>query len=152
MKALEVSIVPGYFGTVTVPAFDFPLGPVAVPLAVVVVPLLVVVPLAVLVPPFGPVTVAESDVPVRVFVALAEPDTAFPFAPVAVPLAVAVVPFCFTDPVAVLPRLPVTVFCASAEEAGSITRKRASAVAMDRFLEAFFTFTAILQWCIVEFI
>ena len=48
-----------------------PFGPVTVALAEVVpAPLLVVLPEAVVVPPFGPVTDPDSTVPVRVFVML----------------------------------------------------------------------------------
>lgn len=94
-----------------------PCGPVTVALPVVVpLPLLVVVPLAVVVPPFGPLMVADSVVPVRVFVRLPWPLTVLPDALVAVPLAETVVPFCTTAPLAVPPRRPVTVCCATSGE------------------------------------
>jgi dihydroorotase-like cyclic amidohydrolase len=75
---------------------------------------LVVVPLAVVVPPFGPLTVAVPVAPVLVLVAVAVPLTVFPRALVAVPVAVAEVPLVLRLPVAVPPRRPVTVCCASA--------------------------------------
>jgi hypothetical protein len=99
---------------------EVPFGPVTVPLAVVVpFPLLVVVPLAVVVPPFGPVTDPVSVVPVRVLVTLPWALTVLPPALVAVPLPETVVPFCVTDPVAVPPRRPVTVCCATAVESAN---------------------------------
>lgn len=134
----------------------FPLGPVAVPFAVTVDPLFVPEPLAVDVPPFGPVTVAcplfalpvfvvepvavvvpplgpvivaESDVPLRVFVALADPDTVLPRALVAEPVPLTDLPVCVTEPVAVPPRLPVTVFCADAEVSGSASANAIAAIA-----------------------
>jgi hypothetical protein len=65
--------------TVVVPLLLLPCGPVTVPLAVVVpFGLLVVVPLAVVVPPCGPVTVAESLVPVAVFFTVAVPLAVLP--------------------------------------------------------------------------
>jgi hypothetical protein len=103
-----------YCGTVTLPLFTPPFGPVTVPLAVVVVPLFLVVPVAVVVPPCGPVTEAESAVPVRVFVAVAVPEAVAPFALVAVPVAVTDLPVCVTLVDAVPPRFPVTDFCAYA--------------------------------------
>ena len=98
------------FGTVTVPDLEVPRGPVTVPFAVVELPLFVVVPFTVDVPPFGPVTVPLPVVPVRVFATLAEPLTDLPRAPVAWPLALSVFPFCVTEPEAVEPLGPVTVF------------------------------------------
>ena len=97
-----------------------PRGPVAVPDTVLVpLALLVVVPEAVLVLPLGPVTVAESPVPLRVLVAEAVPVAVAPFAVVAVPLAVAVLPVRVTELEAVAPRRVVTDFWAEAAEAAS---------------------------------
>jgi len=99
---------------------EVPFGPVTVPLAVVVpFPLLVVVPLAVVVPPFGPVTDPVSVVPVRVLLTLPWALAVMPPALVAVPLPETVVPFCVTDPVAVPPRRPVSVCCATAVESAN---------------------------------
>jgi hypothetical protein len=98
-----------------------PLGPLTVPLAVFVPLLLVTEPVAVLVFPLGPVTVAAPVAPLRVLVAVAEPVTVFPRALVAVPLAVAVLPLVVTPPVAVPPRLLVTVLWAKA--AGRATER-----------------------------
>ncbi len=92
------------FGTVLVPLFVVPFGPVAVALTVEVpLPLLVVVPLALVVPPLGPVTVAVSAVPVRVFWTVAVPLAVVPLAEVAVAVPVAVVPLVVTEVVAVPP-------------------------------------------------
>ena len=117
-----------YFGTVTLPVLELPRGPVTVPFAVVEVPLFVVVPLTVDVLPFGPVTLPLPVVPVRVLAIVAEPVAVFPRAPVAAPLAVTELPFCVTEPDAVDPWRPVTVFCASAEVRGSIIAITATAV------------------------
>jgi hypothetical protein len=106
-----------------------PFGPFTVACPLFPFPVFAVEPVAVVVLPFGPVTVAESAVPLRVLVALADPDIVFPRALVAVPVAVTDLPVCFTEPVAVPPRLPVTVCCASAEVSGSASANAIAAVA-----------------------
>jgi hypothetical protein len=108
---------------------------VTVPLTVVEVPLFVVVPVAVEVPPWGPVTLAESDVPVLVFFTVAVPETVVPFALVAEPVAVAVLPFSITVPDAVPPCFEVTVCCAGAEATPSVKPKVRRAMAFAKELQ-----------------
>jgi hypothetical protein len=102
------------FTAVPLPVTVLPFRPVAVPLAVVVPFLLLTLPLAVAPPE------VEADAlplyPATVFVAVAVPVALFPRTPVAVPVAVAVLPLVVTVPVAVLPCGPVTVCCAEAPE------------------------------------
>jgi hypothetical protein len=76
----------------------------------------VVTPEAVVVPPWGPVTVPCSVAPVFVAVTLPVASTVCPFALVAVAVPFTVFPFCVTEVVAVPPRLVVTVFWAFAPE------------------------------------
>jgi hypothetical protein len=116
-----------YFGTVVVPLLVLPRGPVTVPLIVLLVPLFVVVPFTVVVPPLGPVTDPDSAVPPRVRVTLPFAEAVLPRAPVAEPEPLTVAPVRLAEPVAVLPCLPVTVFCACAP-IGSIRVSAAAAV------------------------
>ena len=99
--------------------------PVVVPLA-----LFVVVPFAVVVPPFGPVTMPDSLVPVRVRVTLPCPDAVLPRAPVTLPLPFTVFAEREAVPVAEEPRGPVRVFCAIA---GSARRKDSAESATNLF-------------------
>jgi hypothetical protein len=112
----ETVVVPFPLFTALADPVDVPpFGPFTVPVAVFVpLPLFVVEPVAVVVLPFAPVTVADPAAPLRVLVAVTEPDTVLPRALVAVPVAVAVLPFVTTVPVAVPPCFPVTVRCANA--------------------------------------
>jgi hypothetical protein len=99
------AVLAGDFGVpVTDPLFDWPRGPVAVPDTVVLpLALLVAVPLALVVPPLGPVTLPLPERPLAVLVAEPVPLTLLPRALVAVPPAVAVAPLRVTFPVAVPP-------------------------------------------------
>jgi hypothetical protein len=69
-------------------------------------PLFVTVPFAVLVLPFGPVTLALPVVPIIVFFTVAVPVVVAPRADVAVPVAVTVLPLRVTELLALPPRGP----------------------------------------------
>jgi hypothetical protein len=94
----------------------YPLRPVAVPLAVVVPVLLLLLTVLLAEPPMDVEAEPLPSTPLSVFVAVAVPVALLPRAPVAVPLAVALVPLVVTPPVTVPPRGLVTVCCATAAE------------------------------------
>lgn len=86
------------------PLLDWPLGPVTVPEVVEVpLPLFTVVPLTVVVPPFTPVTLPDSFVPVLVFVTEPCAEALRPLAPVTEAAPFAVLPEREAPAVAVVP-------------------------------------------------
>jgi hypothetical protein len=113
----ETVVVPfPLFVADALPLAVLPLGPVAVPVAVVVLPFVFTVPFAVVVPPFGPFTFAVPVAPVAVFFTVAVPVVVLPRADVAVPVAVTVFPLLVAELLAVPPRGPVVERCAPATE------------------------------------
>jgi hypothetical protein len=105
-----------------------PRGPVAEPEAVVVLPEFVTVPFAVVVPPFGPVTVAAPVAPLMVLLTAAVPEVVLPRAEVAVPVAVTVLPLRVAELLAVPPRGPVAECCAKPADAPNANARIKAAV------------------------
>ena len=112
-----------FFTAVPLAAAVLPLRPVTEPLAVVVPVLVFVLVVTEADPPLEVEAEAEPLTPESVLVAVAVPVALLPRAPVAVPVAVALVPLVVTPPVAVPPLGPVAVFCA---EAAQRARERTS--------------------------